>query len=176
MKYFDFWSHLEKRPGTVIFRLCDRYLYNSMRLRFYIFGLLPDWSLCYYHCHGWVYCIVITKIRLKGLCGIVWFWIILFESLYLFMLHWHTETNNKTILFVITIVTGEFTILIIQKYGFKVCVISFGFYSTCYKVYIIYPASTHSDKQQHHSTSLLSYHLATTKRQFCIRGQPIVVR
>ena len=36
----------------------------------------------------------------------------------------------------ISIVTGEFTILILQKYGFKVCVISFHFYSTNFKVYI----------------------------------------
>ena len=36
----------------------------------------------------------------------------------------------------IAIVTGEFTMLIFQKYSFKACVISFGFYSTHYKVYI----------------------------------------
>ena len=36
----------------------------------------------------------------------------------------------------IAIVTDEFTLLILQKYGFKVCVILFGFYSTHYKVYI----------------------------------------
>ena len=36
----------------------------------------------------------------------------------------------------IDIVTGELTILILQKYGFRVCVISFGFYSTHFKVYI----------------------------------------
>ena len=37
------------------------------------------------------------------------------------------------------IVTGEFTILILQKYGFKVYMISFGFYSTNFKVYIHLP-------------------------------------
>ena len=30
----------------------------------------------------------------------------------------HTATNNSTILFMIAIVTGEFTILVLQKYGF----------------------------------------------------------
>ena len=50
-----------------------------------------------------------------------------------------TATNNIIILFVIAIVTGEFNILILQKYGFKVCVILFGFYSTHYKVYIHLP-------------------------------------
>ena len=40
----------------------------------------------------------------------------------------------------ISIVTGEFTIMILQKYGFKICVISFGFYSTHFKVYIHLPS------------------------------------
>ena len=39
----------------------------------------------------------------------------------------------------IAILTGEFTMLILRKYGFKVCVISFGFYSDHYKVYIHLP-------------------------------------
>ena len=34
---------------------------------------------------------------------------------------------------------GKFTILILQKYSFKVCVISFSFYSTHFKVYIHLP-------------------------------------
>ena len=34
---------------------------------------------------------------------------------------------------------GELNILILQKYGFKVCVISFCFYSTHFKVYIHLP-------------------------------------
>ena len=55
------------------------------------------------------------------------------------MLHKHTATKNITILVVIAIVTGECTMLILQKYGFKVCVISFDFYSTHYKVYIHLP-------------------------------------
>ena len=46
---------------------------------------------------------------------------------------------NSTILFLIAIATGEFTLLILQKYGFKVCMISFGFYSTNFKVYIHLP-------------------------------------
>ena len=132
--------------------------------------------------------------------------------MYPFTLHQHTATNNSTIFFVISIVTGEFTILIIQKYVFKVCVISFGFYSSHFKFYIhltcintqrqttapfslwlplsrvsllywyyentflsflwyrlvfiqlilkfiyIYPASTHSDKQQHHFLCGRHYH------------------
>ena len=47
--------------------------------------------------------------------------------------------NNSSILFVITIVTGEFTVLILQKYSFEVCVILFGFYSTHFKVHIHLP-------------------------------------
>ena len=73
------------------------------------------------------------------MCNIVWFLIILFESLYPLTLHQHTATNNSTNLFVIDIVTGEFTILILWKYGFKVCIISFGFCSSHFKVYIHLP-------------------------------------
>ena len=36
----------------------------------------------------------------------------------------------------IAIVTGECNILILQKYGFKVCAISFSFYSIYFEVYI----------------------------------------
>ena len=40
----------------------------------------------------------------------------------------------------------------------------------------IYPASTNSDVQHHHSTSLMSYHLATAEYLDCDRGQTIFVR
>ena len=44
----------------------------------------------------------------------------------------------------IAIVRGEFTILILNKYGLKVCVISFGFYSTHHKMYVHLPCiNTH---------------------------------
>ena len=45
-------------------------------------------------------------------------------------------TNNNTIFIVIAIISDEFTILILRKYGFKVCMILFGFYSSNFKVYI----------------------------------------
>ena len=51
----------------------------------------------------------------------------IFDSLYPFTLHKHTAANNDTIFFVIAIVMGEFNMLILQKYGFKVGAISFGF-------------------------------------------------
>ena len=63
----------------------------------------------------------------------------IFDSLYPFTLHKHTAANNDTIFFVIAIVTGDFTMSKIRKYGFKVCVVSFDFYSTHYKVYIYLP-------------------------------------
>ena len=69
----------------------------------------------------------------------VWFLIILFESVYPFTLQQHTETYNNTILFVIAIVSGEFTMMILRKYVFQVCVISFDFYLSHYKVYIHLP-------------------------------------
>ena len=66
--------------------------------------------------------------------GLVLF--ILFYSLYTFTLHQHAATNNRTILYVIAIVTVEFTILILRKYGFQVYVILFGFYlSPCVDVW-----------------------------------------
>ena len=42
----------------------------------------------------------------------------------------------------------------------------------------IFPASTHSKNQQHHSTTLLLYHLNTAKIERCgfIKGWPIIVR
>ena len=43
---------------------------------------------------------------------------------------------NHHCVFVIAIVTGEFTILILRKYGFKVCATSLGFWSSYLKVYI----------------------------------------
>ena len=51
----------------------------------------------------------------------------------------NTQRQKSTIFFVIAIVTGEFTLLILQKYGFKVCVILFGFYSSRFKFYIRLP-------------------------------------
>ena len=60
-------------------------------------------------------------------------------KVYIYLLCIHTSTNNNTIFCVIDVITGDFYILILQKYSFKVCVISFGFYSTHYKVYIHFP-------------------------------------
>ena len=65
--------------------------------------------------------------------------IILFWRLYQFALHKHIVTNNNTILFLFAIVTCEFIMLILRKYGVKVCVIYFDFYSAHYKVYIHLP-------------------------------------
>ena len=47
--------------------------------------------------------------------------------------------NNNTIFFVISIVMDEFTMLLLQKYSLRVCMISLGFYSTHYKDYIHIP-------------------------------------
>ena len=95
--------------------------------------------------HSWVFVIVIVTgectVLLLWICGfkvctLLLVLIILFESLYPFKLHYSTTTNNNTIFFVITNVTGKLTMLVLPNYGSKVCVISFGFYSTQYKVYI----------------------------------------
>ena len=78
------------------------------------------------------------------MCDIVWFLFVSFQFFYPFTLYQHTSTNNRIVFFVIAIFTGEFTILILQKYGFKVYVILFGFYSTHFKVYIHLPCiNTH---------------------------------
>ena len=83
--------------------------------------------------------------------------------------------RNQHRVFVIIIVLDECTILILRRYVFKVCAIFF-LIQLILKFISIYPSSTHSDEQQPHLTSIPSYHIATTKRQDCIRGQPIVVR
>ena len=118
--------------------------------------------LCDRHCHGCVHYIDTTKIRFYGLCDIFWFLFNPFQSLYLFTLNQHTATNISTIFLVIVIFMGvctilirrkygfkvcvvsfgfigEFTILILRKYGFKICAISFSFYSTHFKFYIHLP-------------------------------------
>ena len=63
----------------------------------------------------------------------------MFESLNTFTLKHNTETNSNTIFSMIVIIKGDFTMLILRKYGFKVCVISFRSYSTHYKFYIHLP-------------------------------------
>ena len=58
-------------------------------------------------------------------------------KVYILFLCINTQWRTMASFFcVIAIVTGEFTILILWKYRFKVCVISFGFYSFHFKVYI----------------------------------------
>ena len=89
----------------------------------------------------------------------VWFLIILFDSLHSSTLHKHTMTNNNTIFLLITIFRGEFTMLIQQKYGFKVYVISINFYSAHIKVYIHLPCiNTHPQKTASFDiTNIISY-------------------
>ena len=60
-------------------------------------------------------------------------------------------------------------------WNYKNMVLSFVWYRLVFiqlilKFIFIYPASTHSDKQYHHLTSLPSYHLVNVRRQDCIRG------
>ena len=74
----------------------------------------------------------------------------------------------------IFIVTGEFTMLILQKYGFKVCVILFAFIKLVLKFISIYPASTHSEEHEYNSKSHTSSNVATSKGPDCIKGDPIV--
>ena len=74
-------------PWYSYFLLRASYLYNSIGLKLYIFGLLLNSRICDVHFYGWVHCIVTTEMQFKGLCGIVWFLIILFEILYSFTLH-----------------------------------------------------------------------------------------
>ena len=51
-----------------------------------------------------------------------------------------TQINkNHVSFFVIAIDMGEFIMLMLQKYGYKVLVISFGSYSTHYKLYLNLP-------------------------------------
>ena len=76
--------------------------------------------------------------------------------------------NNSNILFVIAIVRGEFTMLMLKKYGFKVGVILFGFNSTHYKVYIHIPCiNTHQrTTAPFYITHIISYIDHWTPRLF----------
>ena len=68
--------------------------------------------------------------------GIVLFWSYCLKF-YIHLRCSNTHRRRTTPFFsVVSIVTGELNMLIILKYGFKVCVISFGFYLIHYKVYI----------------------------------------
>ena len=69
------------------------------------------------------------------MCNIVWFLIILFESLYIYYAALTYSDKQKHHF----LCHHQFTILILRKFGFKVCVISFGFYSTNFKVDIHLP-------------------------------------
>ena len=62
--------------------------------------------------------------------------ILKFISIYSTSAH---SDKNSTIFFRISIVTGEFTILILKKNVFKVCVVLFGFYSSHFKFRIHLP-------------------------------------
>ena len=96
-----------------------------------------------------------------------------FVSIYTVLQHNNKQQHN---FFVMAIVTCEFTMLILQKFGFKIGVISFNVIQLILKFTSIYPASTHIHEQKHNFISLTSYHIATTEHRYCIRGQPIVVR
>ena len=61
-----------------------RYLYNSAGIRFYIFCLLPASRLRDFHCHGWVYYIVLQRYSFN-FCAILsgfWSFILKFISIY----------------------------------------------------------------------------------------------
>ena len=98
----------------------------------------------------------------------VWFFIILFDSLYSSTLHKYAATNNNTILFMIIIVMSEFTMLIPPKYGLKVCVISFDFCSTHYKVYIHLPCinTQQQTTASFETTNFISYSNCQTPRLY----------
>ena len=76
--------------------------------------------------------------------------------------------NNNTIFLVIYIVTGEFNILIPQKYSFQVCVISFGLYSTSFKFYIHLPCMKTQNKRTatFNINSVISYNYSQATRLY----------
>ena len=83
--------------------------------------------------------------------------------------------NNNTIFIVIAIVTGEGNMLYYKNKSLIFVWFVLIFIQLIKKFISICPESSHSDKQQHHSTELASYNLATAKRRYCIKGHPIIV-
>ena len=72
----------------------------------------------------------------------MWYCLVFICLILKFISIYHTSTHRDkkcTLLFLITIVTGEFTILILWKYCFRVCVILFGFYSFHLNIFIHLP-------------------------------------
>ena len=92
------------------------------------------------------------------------------------MLHYHIETNNNIIFIVIPIVKGECTMMYSKNTVLRFTRFTLVFIQLIIKFIFIYPASSHSNKQQQYLTALISYNLATAKRPDCIRGQQINVR
>ena len=77
--------------------------------------------------------------------------------------------NNNTILSVIAIAMGEFTMMIPQKYFLKVCLILFNFYSTDYKFYIHLPCII---KQQRTTVPFnITHVISSTDLQITIQYQ-----
>ena len=110
---------------------------------------------------------------------IVWFFLIFSSHLKVFIHLPCINTQRKT--------TTAFSLLsplswvsLIYLY-YKNTVLRFMWYCLVFiqlnfKFTFIYPASTHSDEQQHHSATLPSNHIITTKQKDCIRGQSIILR
>ena len=61
LKYYDYWSHLEKRLCTILFYYVLAIGLTWRRLRSYNFGSLPDMRLYDCYCHGWVHYILTMK-------------------------------------------------------------------------------------------------------------------
>ena len=70
----------------------------------------------------------------------------------------------------ITIVTGECTLVYKNNTVLRFVWFSLIFIQLIIKFISIYPESSNSNKQQHHSTSLTCYHIATSEHQYCIMG------
>ena len=144
---------LNNQPCTVLLYYMLAICIILQELRFYNVWLLPYSHLRDCHCHRWVHYIVTTKIWYFGLFCFVWFLIIyvwycilIYAALFHseeHQLHFHRGWHHHEWVFY----------FVLQKYDFKVCVISFDFYSTHYKVFIYflhqYIATNNSTIRQH---------------------------
>ena len=174
LKYYDFWSNFEKRPGIVLF-----YYMISICITWRGWG--STYVVCYQTC-----VIVLSIVTNEYAILLLWkyglkvcvvsfgFWSSFLKVyIYLCCINTHRQTTTPFYLWL----QSSRVILICWYYTntIKVCVILLGFYSTQYKVYIHQPWI---NKQQWKTSpfNITHNHIATAKLRDCIRVQPIIVR
>ena len=145
-------------------------------LRFYNSGSLSHLCPCARHCHGWEHFFLLQKCGIK-VCAVLFGFC---SSCLIVYIDWYfitTQQQTTTPLWLwlpssqVNLLCWYYENTVLRLVWY--CLI---FIQLIIKFISIYPESTHSNEQQHHLKSLMSYYLVTAKHQDYIRGQRIIVR